>query len=95
MAKLLGKPGKMDTKGNMVQELYDKGDLTKIEDYCFGDVMDTYFVFLRWKVVRGMLSLEQERVLVEQALEKMKKYSEETGYLKQYIERFKFWEPAA
>lgn len=92
-AKMLGKPGKMDTKGDMVQELYEKKDMHRIESYCLGDALDTYFVFLRWKVVQGSISLDQERKLTDQALEKIKAYSEETGYLKDYIENFSFWEP--
>lgn len=93
LAKVLGKPGKMDTKGDMVQEMYEADKLYEIEDYCLGDTMDTYFVFLRWKVVRGSISLDQEKKLAEQALEKMKNHSKETGYFKKYIENFKFWEP--
>lgn len=92
-AKLLGKPGKMETKGDQVQEMHEAGKLYEIEDYCLGDAMDTYFVFLRWKVVRGSISLEQERILVEKALEKMKAFSKEKGYLKEYIANFNFWEP--
>lgn len=85
-AKLLGKPGKMDTKGDMVPELYEAGELNTIEDYCLGDVMDTYFIFLRWKVVQGVLSLDQEKKLVEKAYDKMKEYNKETGYLKKYLD---------
>lgn len=92
LAKLLGKPGKMETKGDMVQELHDQGDIFQIEDYCLGDTFDTYYVFLRWKVVMGHLSLEQERKLVEASLEKMREYSATTGYLKKYIENFAFWQ---
>lgn len=92
-AKLLGKPGKMDTRGDLVQQLFDEGKIFEIEDYCLGDALDTYFVFLRWNVVRGSISLDQERGLTEQALELMKDYSKQTGYLKKYLEVFKFWEP--
>lgn len=95
LAKLLGKPGKMDTKGDQVQELYDAGDMNRIEDYCLGDVMDTYYVFLRWKVVRGHITLDQEKDLVDKSVEKMKAYAQETGYLKKYLEKFSYWEPSA
>lgn len=94
-AKLLGKPGKMETKGDMVQELHDAGKISEIEDYCLGDAMDTYYVFLRWKVVKGLMSLDQEKVLIEKSLAVMKKFSEETGYLKNYLEHFRFWEPVS
>jgi len=92
-AKLLAKPGKMETKGDMVQELFDAGNISKIEDYCMGDVMDTYFVFLRWMVVRGKISLAREKDLVEKATTEMRKYSDETGYLKAYIANCTEWRP--
>ena len=46
-ANLLGKPGKMDVQGDMVQDMFDAGRLAEINDYCRCDVLDTYFVFLR------------------------------------------------
>lgn len=92
-AKLLGKPGKMETKGHMVEGLYQQGKIFEIEDYCLGDALDTYYVFLRWKVMRGQIALDQERALVEESVKKIKEYSGETGYLKEYLANFKFWEP--
>lgn len=92
-AKLLGKPGKMETKGDMVQELYEKGDLFQIEDYCLGDAMDTYFVFLRWMVVRGRIDLAKEREIVAKTCQEVEKYSKETGYLKNYLANCGAWEP--
>lgn len=87
LAKLLNKPGKMDVQGDMVQELYDKGEITKIEDYCLGDTLDTYFVFLRWMVVQGQLTHAKEKDLEKQAFETVKVFSQKTGYLKEYLER--------
>lgn len=89
LAKLLNKPGKMETKGDMVQELYDQKKFFEIEDYCLGDVLDTYFVFLRWKVVQGALSKSKEEKLVKFAFEKAMAYSEESGYLKAYLDKCK------
>lgn len=85
LAKLLNKPGKLETKGEMVQELYDEGKLFEIEDYCLGDTLDTYFVFLRWMVVQGKLTKTKELALEEQAFQKMRDHSEKTGYLKKYL----------
>ena len=56
-ANLLGKPGKMDVQGYMVQDLYNDGQLAAINDYCRCDVLDTYFVFLRTCVLVGQLTL--------------------------------------
>lgn len=63
-ANLLGKPGKIDVKGHMVQDMYQDGKLTEISDYCRCDVLDTYFVFLRTSVLTGQLKLEAEQELV-------------------------------
>ena len=39
-ANLLGKPGKMDVQGHMVQDLYDAGRHAEIDDYCRCDALD-------------------------------------------------------
>jgi predicted PolB exonuclease-like 3'-5' exonuclease len=67
MAQLVGAPGKMDTKGAMVQELWDRGERERIDDYCMCDALDTYFVFLRCRVLHGDLEPEAERQLWERA----------------------------
>jgi hypothetical protein len=63
-ANLLGKPGKMNVQGHMVQDLYQQGKLGEIIDYCRCDVLDTYFVFLRFNVILGRLSLDDEQTIV-------------------------------
>lgn len=92
-AKLLGKPGKMGTKGDMIEGLYQRRDLFRIEDYCLGDAFDTYYVFLRWMVVRGKISLEDEQGLVKKSLQMMQEFSDKTGYLKKYQQNIKEWKP--
>lgn len=67
VAQMLGKPGKMDIRGDQVQQQYDAGQFDAISDYCRCDVLDTYFVFLRTQVVMGKISLEQEIELVAEA----------------------------
>ena len=66
-ANLIGKPGKMEVAGHMVQDLWDAGRTAEIHDYCRGDVLDTYFVFLRSRVVAGELDLDEEHRLIEAA----------------------------
>lgn len=63
-ASLLGKPGKMDVQGHMVQDMFNEGQLAQINDYCRCDVLDTYFVFLRSRVLVGRLTLEDEQRIV-------------------------------
>ena len=47
LAKLLGKPGKMEVTGNKVYRMWLEKKIDAINDYCLCDTLDTYFVFLR------------------------------------------------
>ena len=64
LATLLGKPGKMQVQGHMVQDLYEAGRKQEIADYCRCDVLDTYFVFLRCSVLLGRITLDREQELI-------------------------------
>jgi predicted PolB exonuclease-like 3'-5' exonuclease len=91
MAALCGKPGKLATKGEMVQQLWDEGEHLRIDDYCCCDALDTYFVFLRLRVLQGDITLEQEKQVVEQAHGLIARRSEEVPILKDYLDAFSFW----
>ncbi len=91
MANLLGMPGKMGIQGHMVQELYYGGELDKINNYCRCDVLDTYFVFLRAKLLIGELTLEQEQELVAEAKQWLEERAEEFPVYKEYLEYTGQW----
>ncbi len=91
-ANLLGKPGKMDVQGDMVQDMYDQGRLAQINDYCRCDVLDTYFVFLRSRVLLGHLSLEKEQTLIAQTKEWLTGQAETVSAYGDYLERWGDWE---
>src|SRR5262249_14077372 len=58
LSKLLGNPGKMSIRGDQVYQLHLEGRAQEINDYCMFDTLDTYFVFLRTRVLIGELTLE-------------------------------------
>jgi predicted PolB exonuclease-like 3'-5' exonuclease len=90
-ANLIGKPGKMDTQGFMVQDLYDAGKLLEINDYCRCDVLDTYFVFLRTMVLVGNLKLDDEQELVQNTRHWIEQQSETIPVYRQYLENWGDW----
>jgi len=90
-AQLLGKPGKMGTKGNMVQDLWQAGEHLRIDDYCQCDALDTYFVFLRCMVLLGRVSIEREHDLVVKAKEWIEKASVTNAALAEYLANFSEW----
>ena len=67
LANMLGKPGKTGVDGAQIQEMYDRGEVEEINTYCRCDVLDTYFTFLRVRVLTGRLSLEEEHARVADA----------------------------
>ena len=44
---ILGFPGKFGVDGSKVSEMYDKGEINAIANYCETDVLNTYLVYLR------------------------------------------------
>ncbi len=65
LAKVLGKPGKMSTKGDEVYDIFLEGRISDINDYCIHDVLDTYFIFLRTRVLMGEITLEREQEIIQ------------------------------
>jgi 3'-5' exonuclease len=55
-AKLVGLPGKEDVAGEDVQSLYSAGALERIAAYCMTDVVQTWLLYLRWRLVEGSLT---------------------------------------
>lgn len=93
LATLLQKPGKMDTRGSMVQDLWDAGEHTRIDDYCVCDALDTYFVHLRLAVLRGKVRPEDEHALVERARSVIESAADEYPGLSEYLGKFQCWTP--
>jgi predicted PolB exonuclease-like 3'-5' exonuclease len=92
-SKLLGKPGKMAITGDQVYEMHLAGKVKEINEYCLFDTLDTYFVFLRTRVMTGDLSLEHEHDLVRQAKTWIEQKVGEISALGQYLQNWGNWEP--
>lgn len=88
LAKLLGKPGKMEVSGEQVYQMYREGKLQEINDYCLCDTCDTYFVFLRTRILTGDLNLEQEAEIVSQAKELLQSKTGEFPVLRKYLDNW-------
>ncbi len=91
-ANVLGKPGKMDVQGDMVQDMYNEGSLEAINDYCRCDVLDTYFVFLRSQVLTGRMTLQQEQEIVAESKEWLAERKNESKAYAAYLERWGDWD---
>jgi len=90
-ANILGKPGKMSVQGCEVQDMYNRGEIEEINDYCRCDVLDTYFVFLRTSVLTGEITFEHEQELVHQAKEWIEKHVSEFPTYEKYLNNWGDW----
>jgi len=59
VARLLGFPGKLGMDGGQVWDAYQRGELGNIRSYCETDVVNTFLVYLRFQLIRGLLTSEQ------------------------------------
>jgi len=56
LAKLIGFPGKLGMDGSKVWEAFQQGRIEEIRNYCETDVANTWLVFARFQMMRGMLT---------------------------------------
>ena len=56
VAQLAGLPGKIGIGGARVWETYLAGEIAKIRDYCEVDTANTYLLFLRYQLLRGVFT---------------------------------------
>lgn len=85
LAKLIGRPGKTTVRGSDVHRLYAAGRYREINDYCLCDALDTYFVFLRTRVMACEITPEQEAQLGELARELLLAKADEFPVLGRYL----------
>lgn len=75
IARLLGLPGKMNMVGSSVWEYWQLGRIKEIRNYCEIDVINTYLIYQRFNLMRGLVSpddYEKELLLVKNSLKEMK-----------------------
>jgi len=61
VAQLAGLPGKIGIGGAKVWEAWLAGEAAKVRDYCEVDTLNTYLLFLRYQLMRGVFTAEQHR----------------------------------
>ena len=91
-AQLVGKWGKINVKGEQVQEMFNCGELQAISDYCRCDVLDTYFVFLRSMLMFGKVTREREQELVDAAHDWLEQRQKQNRGYADYLSTWQAWD---
>ena len=56
LCQMMGIPGKFDVSGDQVMELYYQNEIDKIKEYCESDVLNTYWLYLKYELLRGNIT---------------------------------------
>jgi hypothetical protein len=65
ISQLLGFPGKIGMSGGKVWDAYQAGKIGDIRAYCETDVVNTYLVYLRFQLMRGVFDEDRYKTEVE------------------------------
>ncbi|MBI3823215.1 MAG: 3'-5' exonuclease [Planctomycetes bacterium] len=93
LSKLLGKPGKTEVTGKKVYPMWRDAKIAEINDYCLCDTLDTYFVFLRTRVMSGALALDQEQLLIRRTKDWLRSQTAAFPVLAEYVTLWEEWRP--
>ena len=87
-ALLLGFPGKLGMDGSQVWERYQAGGIEVIRNYCETDVLNTYLIYLRFQLIRGIL--DRPRYASElQRLEGKLEQARQDAHLQEFLEAWR------
>ena len=75
IASMLGFPGKMGMSGGKVWGEYQAGNISGIRNYCETDVLNTYCVYLRFELMRGVINSSE----YDQSLQNLRHYLEQAS----------------
>ncbi|MEA3490809.1 MAG: 3'-5' exonuclease [Campylobacterota bacterium] len=82
LCTMAGIPGKYDVSGDQVFELFYQGDIDKIREYCQSDVLNTYWLYLKYELLKGTLTIEN----YYRYLQTMRERLPELGYHKVFVD---------
>jgi hypothetical protein len=72
-AQLLGLPGKLGMSGGQVYDYYLAGRRAEIERYCETDALNTYLIYLRFELMRGVLDRQRYTAEIELVRDKLER----------------------
>ncbi|HIO90257.1 MAG TPA: 3'-5' exonuclease [Campylobacterales bacterium] len=81
LSSVVGIPGKFDISGNKVFDIYYKDEIDKIREYCQSDVLNTYWLYLKYELLKGNL-------LKSDYLNILLKFKEKISHDKSYSDIF-------
>ncbi|MFA7665435.1 MAG: 3'-5' exonuclease [Burkholderiaceae bacterium] len=87
LARLCGFPGKLGMDGSQVWPAFRDGRIDEIRDYCETDVANTWLVFARFQLMRGLLTPDQYAAQVEALRARLTELAEAgAGHWREFVD---------
>ena len=86
LCNMAGIPGKFDVSGDEVHTLFYENRLDDIREYCESDVLNTYWLYLKYELLKGNLILEDYLGYLDGMKEKLPQNKSYTPIFTQGIE---------
>lgn len=83
IALLLGFPGKLGMSGAQVWSKFRDGHIDEIRNYCETDVLNTYLVYLRFQLMRGILDERRHDEEIARLRDKLE--AESAAHLQEFL----------
>ncbi len=84
---MAGLPGKFDVHGDEVTKLYFDEEFEKIEEYCESDVLNTYWLYLKYELLKGTLIKEEYRDVLNSFFDKIPEGKSYSKIFKEHIKK--------
>ncbi len=85
VCKMIGLPGKYDVHGDEVVALYYANEIEKIKEYCESDVLNTYWLYLKYELLKGNLTKEEYLSNIDDMSKKLESKKSYSKIFKEFI----------
>ena len=73
-SKLIGLPGKTEIDGSQIEDLFARGEMQRIKDYCMEDALATYLLWITIRFTRGEINEQVYNSAFETAPELIREF---------------------
>ncbi len=87
LAQMSGLPGKFDVHGDEVYKLYFDGEIRKIKEYCESDVLNTYWLWLKYEVLKGNLLEDNYLLFLDNMAKNLEENKSYTPVFREFIQK--------
>ena len=87
LSQMAGLPGKFDVHGDEVYKLYFDGEIKKIEEYCESDTLNTYWLWLKYELLKGNLLKSDYFSILYNMSKKLEDKKSYTKIFREFIEK--------